>query len=157
MTHRPRPHMPLSVKLDSALIALGLEPGHVDFDHCPALRLREFDPKTGEYSPPANDPQYITPRARPDHRDKTKGDAKQIAAKRRQERKLGEKVEKQAARWEKGRQILQAAAEGKAFEKDMRPAEKRKAKFPRGQKLPRKNKNGQKTATRPLKTARRFR
>lgn len=152
MTNRPRPHMPLSVKLDSALIALGLEPGNVDFDHCPALRLRKFDPETGKYSPPANDPKYITPRARPDHRDKTKGDAKQIAAKRRGERKLDEKVERQ----QRARELQEAILRGDPVDKDMRPAEKRKAKIRSGQKLPRKNKSGQKTATRPLKTARRF-
>lgn len=155
MTNRPRPHMPLSVKLDSALIALGLEPGNVDFDHCPALRLRAFDPETGEYNPPANDPRFIVPREREDHRDKTKGDAKQIASQRRSEKALELKIDTQAARLERGRQILAKTAAGEPVEKDMRPAEKRKVKI-RGPKLPRKNKGGQKTATRPLKTARRF-
>lgn len=156
MTNRPRPHMPLSVKLDSALIALGLEPGDVDFDHCPALRLREFDPETGEYNPPANDPKYITPRARPDHRNKTKGDAKQIASKRRQERKLNQKVKKQADRLEKGRQIIDAMAAGQHVEKDMRPTETRKRKIP-SRKLKTKNEGGQHTATKTLsRTAQRF-
>lgn len=72
MTYRP--HMPLSVKLEAAVRQLGLDPASVDFDHDPALGLREFDEETKTYSPDANDPRYITVRSRDDdHRIKTSG------------------------------------------------------------------------------------
>lgn len=72
MTHRP--HMPLSVKLQAAILQLGLDPTAVDFDHDPALGLRVFDPATKTYTPDANDPKFITVRARSeDHKVKTFG------------------------------------------------------------------------------------
>lgn len=72
MTYRP--HMPLSVKLQAAILQLGLDPAGVDFDHDPALGLREFDEETKTYTPDANDPKFITVRARTeDHRIKTSG------------------------------------------------------------------------------------
>jgi hypothetical protein len=72
MTHRP--HMPLSVKLQAAILQLGLDPARVDFDHNPALGLREFDEATKTYTPDANDPKFITVLERgEDHRIKTSG------------------------------------------------------------------------------------
>lgn len=72
MTYRP--HMPLSVKLEAAIRQLGLDPACVDFDHDPALGLREFNEETKIYTPGANDPRFITVRARDeDHRIKTSG------------------------------------------------------------------------------------
>jgi hypothetical protein len=65
--------MPLSVKLASALIALGLDPDDVDFDHDPALAMRPIDPETGDTIPPANDPRAIVPRASAAHKIKTAG------------------------------------------------------------------------------------
>lgn len=70
-----RPHMPLSVKLASALIALGLEPEDTNFDHSPALAMRPIDPETGDTIPPANDPRFIVPMSRADHKAKTFGNA----------------------------------------------------------------------------------
>jgi hypothetical protein len=72
MTYRP--HMPLSVKLEAAIRQLGLDPALCDFDHDPALGLREFNEETKTYTPDANDPKFITVRARDgDHRIKTSG------------------------------------------------------------------------------------
>lgn len=72
MTYRP--HMPLSIKLQAAILQLGLDPACVDFDHDPALGLRLFDEDTKTYTPHANDPKFITVRARDeDHRIKTSG------------------------------------------------------------------------------------
>jgi hypothetical protein len=69
-----RPHMPLSVKLQAAILQLGLDPACVDFDHDPALGLRPFDKETNVYTPDANDPRFITVRDRKgDHRVKTSG------------------------------------------------------------------------------------
>lgn len=69
-----RSHMPLSVKLSAALIALGLDPKAVEYDHCPALGMRPRDPVTGVYDPPENDARYIVPRSTADHKAKTFGD-----------------------------------------------------------------------------------
>lgn len=63
--------MSLSVKLDAAILQLGLTPGAVEYDHDPALELRARDEKTGVYSPDANDPKYIVLRTSPDHDHKT--------------------------------------------------------------------------------------
>lgn len=72
MTHRP--HMPLSVKLRAAILQLGLDPARVDFDHNPALGLREFNEETKTYTPDANDPKFITVLERgEEHRIKTSG------------------------------------------------------------------------------------
>src|ERR1700749_4999245 len=66
--------MPLKVKLQAALIALGLDPDDVDFDHVPPLVMRPINPETGDTIPPANDPRYIVPLSRAVHRAKTFGD-----------------------------------------------------------------------------------
>jgi hypothetical protein len=72
VTHRP--HMPLSVKLRAAILQLGLDPARVDFDHNPALGLREFNEETKAYTPDANDPRFITVLDRgEEHRSKTSG------------------------------------------------------------------------------------
>lgn len=68
-----RPHMPLSVKLEAALRALGLTLETVDFDHCPALQQRVWNPAANNTEPPANDARYIVPREREAHREKTSG------------------------------------------------------------------------------------
>ena len=92
-----RPHMPMSVKLDAALLALGLDPAAVDFDHDPALAMRPIDPATGDTIPAANDPRHIVPRGRADHRAKTlgghrplSGDVSKIAKLKRVEREQEE-------------------------------------------------------------------
>lgn len=61
---RPRPHMSVSVQRDAAVLQLGLDPKAVDWDHDPALGIRVFNEATGKYEPDANDPRFITVRAR---------------------------------------------------------------------------------------------
>lgn len=97
----PRPHMSLSVKLAACLDALGYEPGdakylwgvgwtlgekiaqclewlgfepddEIEWDHQPALVLRKRT-ADGGYDPPANDPRYIRPMRKADHKVKTIG------------------------------------------------------------------------------------
>ncbi len=91
-----RPHMPLSVKLEAAIRQLGLDPADVEFDHDPALEMRQCDywhDGSGMkiiYRPDANDPRYIVIRSKADHKRKTfgtgkprEGDIKTIAHTRR--------------------------------------------------------------------------
>jgi len=69
MTEEKRVAIPAAVKLRSALIALGLDPDHVEWHHEPSLKLR---PWTGtDYDPPANDPAHIVPMAKAEHRKRT--------------------------------------------------------------------------------------
>jgi hypothetical protein len=100
-----RPHMPLSVKLAAALHALGLEPTDTQYDHDPALAMRPIDPVSGDTIPPANDPRYIVPRTRADHRAKTfgshvplSGDVSKIRKLQRIERKQAKLREKLLAK-----------------------------------------------------------
>ncbi len=44
-------------------------------DHDPALCLREFNERTGKYTPDANDPEYLVYREKADHLQKTTGRA----------------------------------------------------------------------------------
>ncbi len=62
-----RPHMPVTVQRDAALIALGLDPANVDWHHEPALGIRPYDEETGKWAPDANDPRHIVPLAREAH------------------------------------------------------------------------------------------
>ncbi len=50
-----------------------------ELDHIPALAQRKFNPRTGKYTPDANDPAYLVYRLRDDHRTKTylRGDGAQ--------------------------------------------------------------------------------
>ena len=68
-----RPHMPMAVRIKAALLMLGLDPDAVQWDHDPALQLRVWNEAAGDTIPAANDPRYITPRARDDHNRKTNG------------------------------------------------------------------------------------
>ena len=77
MARLPRKHMPVSVKLDAALHALGLLGMVIEFDHQPPLSFRE-PVKDSEghiigYIPDENDPRYIVPMIRDAHRAKTNG------------------------------------------------------------------------------------
>jgi hypothetical protein len=45
----------------------------VQLDHDPALILREFNPRTGKYTPDANDPDHLVYRAKDEHQQKTTG------------------------------------------------------------------------------------
>lgn len=69
-----RPHMPVAVQRDAALIALGLELGKVEYHHEPPLAFRPYDPATGRWTPDANDPRYIVPMATEAHRARTPAD-----------------------------------------------------------------------------------
>ncbi len=97
MTDRPRPYIPMSVrvqvaerqlgpnrvyaefapsstlgqKLQRALEYLGFE--QAQLDHDPALILRKFNKRTGRYTPDANDPDFLIYRRKDDHQQKTTG------------------------------------------------------------------------------------
>lgn len=75
-----RPHMNLSVKLRAVLIACGFDPDTVEFDHQPPLALRIWDEATQDTIPPANDPRFIRPMPRQEHREKTNGPATKARA-----------------------------------------------------------------------------
>jgi hypothetical protein len=79
-----RPHIPVMVKLQAALMQLGLEPHAVELDHDPALALRPIDPETGDTVPAANDPKYLVWRPKAEHAIKTTG--------RRGESRLGDQA-----------------------------------------------------------------
>lgn len=105
-----RPHMGLRVQRDAALIMLGLDPSQIDWDHDPAIHLRQWDEEAGDTIPGANDPRFITPRARDDHKVKTKKDVGRIAKVRRLsdeheafQRRLSspDRREKKPSRWPK--------------------------------------------------------
>jgi hypothetical protein len=102
-----RKPIPLKTQLRAAIIQLGLDPDNVELDHDPALRLRPKCPETGDTIPPANDPEFLVWRTVEDHKDKTRGDAKRIAADRR---KMRAEVDK-AARLAKAQEALRAASE----------------------------------------------
>lgn len=68
-----RSHIGLSVKLQAALLQLGLDPKTAELDHDPALGLRPFSTVTGDYDPPENDPRYLVWRDSVEHRKKTSG------------------------------------------------------------------------------------
>lgn len=68
-----RKAIPDRVKLIAALRRMGLTIEEVEFDHNPALALRDLDPKTGDTIPPANDPAHIHMLLITEHRKKTFG------------------------------------------------------------------------------------
>ena len=86
MTDR-RPYMPLSVKLEAALIALGLDPATVEWHHDPPLGVRPFKVVNGKhiYSPDANDPRHITPLGTAAHKERYSHDRYEIDKTRRAE------------------------------------------------------------------------
>lgn len=125
MTHRP--HMPLSVKLQAAILQLGFDPAAVDFDHDPALGLRIFNEETKTYTPDANDPKFITVRARGgDHKAKTFGNGATTA---------GSDIHRIAKikRLEKAQAALEQALDAKAFGGP--GAQKPATRWPKGPKL----------------------
>jgi hypothetical protein len=79
LTDRPRTSdvrksIPLSVKLAAALRMLGFSKGQrVDFDHNPALALREWDEEKQDFIPAQLDPEHIVILSEPEHRIKTSG------------------------------------------------------------------------------------
>lgn len=98
---RPRPYIPLAARVEVAErdvvkglwwplylsavgagkmtlgrrlgILLGHLPKGVQLDHDPALILREFNERTGKYTPDANDPAHLIYRDPDDHLQKTTG------------------------------------------------------------------------------------
>lgn len=67
MTRR-RKSIPSAVKIDALLIMLGFDPTRaIDWNHRPALGLREFDEDTGLYTPDELDPRYLEPQYAEDH------------------------------------------------------------------------------------------
>ncbi|MDB5584841.1 MAG: hypothetical protein JWR80_10017 [Bradyrhizobium sp.] len=128
MTHRP--HMPLSVKLQAAILQLGLDPARVDFDHNPALGLREFNAETKTYTPDANDPKFITVLERgEDHRIKTSGTAATSAGSDVHRIAKSKRVAKDHAIHE---EVVAAKATGERVLKREKPG---KRQWPQGRKL----------------------
>jgi hypothetical protein len=69
-----RKDIPLRVKLAVALRMLGFAKGQrVDFDHDPALGLRDWDEEKRDFIPPQLDADFIVIRTKPDHDKKTNG------------------------------------------------------------------------------------
>ena len=69
-----RKNIPLSIKLAVALRMLGFAKGQrVDFDHDPALGLRDWDEEKRDFIPPQLDPEWIVIRTKPLHDKKTNG------------------------------------------------------------------------------------
>ena len=69
-----RKDITLRVKLAVALRMLGFAKGQrIDFDHDPALGLRDWDEAAQDFIPPQLDPELITIRSKPAHDVKTNG------------------------------------------------------------------------------------
>ena len=73
MTKDRRKAIPDRVKLIVTLRELGLTVDQVNYDHHPALELREWDEKSGDYNPPQLDPERIQMLLVGHHQDKTFG------------------------------------------------------------------------------------
>lgn len=121
MRDRPaRVHIPIAVKREVAarqgdVCQCGCETPiwtgrkcNVEWDHCPALRLREINRAGDDYTLPQNDPRYIVARCRASHAAKTRGhgatthrsDMGEIGRERRRGRKM-----KPKPKWAKGKKI----------------------------------------------------
>lgn len=74
-TKEHRKAIPLGVKLHACLLLLGFSDediaAGIDWDHQPALAFREI--VDGRMVPDANDPRYIRPMRKADHKVKTVG------------------------------------------------------------------------------------
>lgn len=74
-TKEHRKAIPLGVKLHACLLLLGFSDediaAGIDFDHQPALGLREI--RNGEMIPDPNDPHFLRPMRKADHLIKTAG------------------------------------------------------------------------------------
>jgi hypothetical protein len=53
--------------------------GLIEWDHCPSLGLRFANPETGELEPAPNDPRFIRPMRKHEHRQKTVGTASPLS------------------------------------------------------------------------------
>lgn len=77
-TRDHRKAIPAGVKVQCLMVALAEALGlpsdtRFEFDHDPALTLREFDSIAGDFIPPQNDPAFIVVRTEADHDRKTFG------------------------------------------------------------------------------------
>lgn len=70
---KARKHIGLQIKLEAALLQLGIDPKHAQLDHSPPLALREWDPAAEDTIPPANDPRHLVWMSTKAHREKTSG------------------------------------------------------------------------------------
>lgn len=146
---RPRPYIPLDVRVQVALrqmIAMGRQPRapvsslplgaqlreylymigfeKPQLDHDPALILRKFNPRSGLYTPRANDPEFLIYResapGKNDHLHKT----------------TGRKPDAEKTVTTKGSDIWQKAKfdrlEGRTKKKKSRPIAQRKNPWPKG-------------------------
>jgi hypothetical protein len=69
-----RKPMSVGVKLRACLWHfMGVRYEDVQFDHDPCLGIRTWDEEAGDYTLPANDWRFITPRLIADHEIKTRG------------------------------------------------------------------------------------
>jgi hypothetical protein len=73
LTRDVRKAIPLSVKVEVLLRMLGLKGVPINWDHDPALALREWDADSGDFIPPQLDPDYIFAKPQLEHRTKTTG------------------------------------------------------------------------------------
>ena len=118
--------MPVSVQRDAALIALGLEPGNVEFHHQPILETRPYvDDEDGRrhYSPAANDPRHIIPMAREAHRARTPADISTVAKVKRIDKKEARHRAIMAAKdslEDKPRDVKRHRIHGRGFDKTRR-------------------------------------
>lgn len=110
-----RKAIPLGVKVEACIRALGLDPAKVDWHHTPPLQLRPLNGAGTDYDPPQLDPRHIVPLARADHQRVTtdrrgesklsvtgNGDVSRIA---KVKRIRGETKRKAKRTWPKGRPI----------------------------------------------------
>lgn len=77
MSRLPRKHMGVSTKLDAALHRLGLFGLEIEWNHSPPLgmrdQIRDEDGNFIRYEPDENDPRYIVPMIKDEHRAATYG------------------------------------------------------------------------------------
>jgi hypothetical protein len=68
-----RRRIPMKVKLEAALLQLGLDPKTAECDHDPALGRRVINEDGTDFVPPQHDPRYLRWREKQQHRVKTSG------------------------------------------------------------------------------------
>ena len=119
-----RKAIPLKVKLQAALIALGLDPTSTEFDHNPALGLRPLNEDGTDTIPPQHDPRYIEPLAKSDHKAKTFGTPATTAG-------------SDIGRIAKVKRILEDQSGGEEFRRKLLAKEPREAK-PKGKAWPKR-------------------
>lgn len=124
-----RKKIPDGAKLDSCLRRFGLTRADVQFDHNPALELRDWNPLTNDTIPPANDPAYIDMLLVSEHAVKTfgPGGEKRITTAGSDINRIA-KVKRISREQEDFRKRLQAKADP-----EVEPPPKKKTKWPKRQ------------------------